>query len=146
MTKNLFILFFSLLPWLAAAQDAGADNMREPRGGEKIRAAHAAYVTQRIGLTSAEAEKFWPVYREYSEKRRAIRGKMWEARRSQKSQEEILQLDLKLKQEELDLEKEYTGKFGKIIPADKLVKLRQAELDFRKLLLKQIQQQRRPRR
>ncbi len=146
MTKHLFILFFSLLPWLAAAQDTEIDTIAEPHGREKIKAAHAAYITQRIGLTSAEAEKFWPVYREYSEKRRAVRMRMWEARRSQKNQEEILQLDLKLKQDELDLEKEYTKKFGKIIPAEKLVKLRQAELDFRKLVLKQIQQRRRPRR
>lgn len=143
MTKNLFILLFSLLPYLAAAQEAEIDNIRDPQAREKIKAAHAAYITQRIELTSAEAEEFWPVYREYGEKRKDLRVRMRELRRSGKNEEEILKLDLKLKQDELDLEKEYTEKLGKIIPAEKLVKLRQAEIDFRKLLLNQIQQKRR---
>lgn len=143
MTKNFFFGLFFLLPLLATAQEAEIDNIRDPQAREKIKAAHAAYITQRIELTAAEAEKFWPVYREYGEKRKDVRVQMRELRGSGKNEEDILKLDLKLKQDELDLEKEYTEKLGKIIPAEKLVKLRQAETDFRKLLLNQIQQKRR---
>jgi hypothetical protein len=128
------------------AQDVDVDNVRDPQARERIRAAHAAYITQRLELTTDEAEKFWPVYREFAEKRRQLRFEMLKQRRSEASDQEILNRDLELKQKELDLEKEYTKKLSDIISPEKLVKLRQAEADFRRLLLKQLQERRRERR
>lgn len=144
--KSILMLLFCSATLLAFAQQEDMENIRDPRAREKIRAAHAAYITERIELTSSEAEKFWPVYREYGEKRRELRFRMREARRSETDEKTQLDLDLKLKQQELDLEKVYTEKLQEIIPPEKLVKLRQAEGDFRRLLLRQIQQRRRQRR
>lgn len=124
----------------------GTSALAQNGAREKIQAAHAAYITQRIGLTPEEAEKFWPVYREYGEKRRELRQQMRMLRRTETQDQAILARELELKQQELDLEKDYTERLGKIIPAEKLVALRQAEADFRKLLLRQVQQRRQPRR
>jgi hypothetical protein len=137
----LFSMIFSSLPGIA--QDEEMENIRDARGRERIRAAHAAYVTQRLELTPEEAEKFWPVYREYNEKQRKIRQQLRDARRSGADETKLLELDLKIKQQELDLEKEYTARLQKIIPAEKVLELRNAEFDFRKLILRQIQQRRR---
>ena len=52
----------------------------------------------------------------------------------------LLDLDFKIKQQELDLEKEYSDKFLKVISPQKLVQLHQAEDDFRRLLIRQIEQ------
>lgn len=112
----------------------------DPRAQQKIKAAHAAYITERLGLSSDEAEKFWPVYREYAQKRQEIRQQFRDAKRSGKNEKELLDLDFKVKQQELDLEKDYSGKFQKVISPQKVMNLRQAEGDFRKLLLRQIQQ------
>lgn len=145
--KTLFSLsLFLMIPFLALSQPSGKRNVHDPAAREKIKAAHAAYITQRIELTPSEAERFWPVYREYDEKRRAVRNEMREVRRSQKSEEEKIAQDLEIKQRELDLEKEYTKKFVKVIPAEKLARLRGAETDFRKMLLRQIQDRRRTKR
>ena len=143
--KNRYVIFFLMIfsSLQGIAQDEEMDNIRDTRGRERIRAAHAAYVTQRLELTPEEAEKFWPVYREYNEKRRAIRQQLRDARRSDMGETKLLDLDLKVKQQELDLEKEYTDRLQKVISPGKVVKLRQAELDFRKLVLRQIQQRRR---
>jgi hypothetical protein len=54
----------------------------------------------------------------------------------------LIDLDLKIKQQELDLEKDYSGRLQKVISAQKLMHLRQAEGDFRRLLIRQIQNQR----
>src|SRR5690606_9474396 len=124
----------------------GTSALAQNGAREKIQAAHAAYITQRIGLTPEEAEKFWPVYREYGEKRREVHQQMRMLRRTETQDQAILARELELKQQELDLEKDYTERLGKIIPAEKLVALRQAEADFRKLLLRQVQQRRQPRR
>src|SRR5690606_27153081 len=112
-------------------------------GRERIRAAHAAYITQRLELTPAEAEKFWPVYHEFNEKRMKLREEYRDARRSDSNEKNLLDLELKMKQDELDLEKDYTRRFEKIISQEKVLKLRQAEADFRRLILRQIQQRRR---
>lgn len=128
------------------AQQFERDSTRDPRGRERIRAAHAAYITERLQLTPAEAEKFWPVYREYGEKRRQARDQMREARRQGMDEKGLLDLDMKIRQQELDLEKEYSDRFRKIISSEKLLQLRQAEADFRKLLLRQIQNRQRRRR
>jgi hypothetical protein len=140
----LIIIFFYSFP--ALAQEEPGENIRDPRAREKIRAAHAAYITGRLELTSSEAEKFWPVYREYSEKRRALRQELRDEKIKGADEQKLLDLDLKIKQQELDLEKDYSQRLRKIISAEKLLKLRQAEGDFRKLLLRQIQQRHRRRR
>lgn len=146
MKKKIFILLFALTPLATLAQELDTSHVRDPRAREKIRAAHAAYITERLELTSTEAEQFWPIYRKYGEERRQLWQQMREVRRSGMNEEELLKRELALKQRELDLEKAYTEKFSRVIPASKLVKLRQAEADFRRLLLRQIQQRRHPRR
>jgi len=144
--RNILLLLLTFI-WLPAlAQEEPAEGVRDPRGGERIRAAHAAYITQRLELTSAEAEKFWPLYREYAGKRRSLRQQLRDARMKGADEKTLLELDLQIKQQELDLEKDYTGRFQKVIDANKLVKLRQAEVDFRKLVLRQVQQRQRRRR
>lgn len=97
---------------------------------EKIRAAHVAYITDKVALTPEQAEKFWPIYNEFTTRRRAILRKI----RNNPAD------NLELRQQALDLEKQYTEKYLTIITNQQLIDLRQAESDFRKLLLRRIQQ------
>jgi hypothetical protein len=135
------ILFLSLISFCAVAQDDDQEIVKpDPKAEQKIKAAHAAYITERLGLTPEEAEKFWPVYREYSQKRQQIREQMKTAREKGTPENELLDLDLKVKQQQLDLEKDYSGRLQKVITPQKMMNLKQAEGDFRRLLLRQIQQ------
>jgi hypothetical protein len=132
------ILIFLALP--AFAQEEEAEVLQQdPKAQQKIKAAHAAYITERLELTPQEAEQFWPVYREYAAKRQTIRQQFKEAKKSGQDEKTLLDLDLKIKQQELDLEKDYSGKLQKVITPQKLMNLRQAEGDFRRLILRQIQ-------
>jgi len=122
----------------ALAQDELEKTPQKPKAQEKIKAAQAAYITERLGLTPEEAEKFWPIYREFNEKRQGLRDEFRKQREANKSEKEILDLEFKLKQSQLDLEKSYSEKFQKVITAQKLMNLREAEVEFRRLLLRQI--------
>jgi hypothetical protein len=146
MKNTILLIVFTLISVVTFGQRVERDSVRSPQAREKIRAAHAAYITERLQLTSSEAEKFWPVYREYGQKRRQLRDTLREARKSGVDEKRLLDLDLKIKQQELDLEKEYAHRFEGIISADKVAKLQQAEADFRKLLLRQIQERQHRRR
>jgi hypothetical protein len=140
MKTLLKIFLFSMLTFPVFAQDDIDEPQPDPNAREKIKAAHAAYITEKLNLTPEEAEKFWPIYREFIQKRQDIRQSMREARKNGADEKTLLDLDLKGKQQELDLEKDYSGRLQKIITPQKVMGLRQAEHDFRKLVLRHVQQ------
>ena len=136
---------------VALAQDEGTldEVPQDPNAQEKIKNLRIAYITDKLGLTPEQAEKFWPVYREYSEKRREVRQQLVEARKGLDAnspdpdqQKRVLDLGLRVKQQELDLERDYSDRILKIISAQQMLALRKAEGDFNKLILNQIQQRR----
>ncbi len=115
-----------------------------PQGGkkEKIEALRVAFITQKLNLTADESQKFWPVYNDYQDKLKASRQ---EFRRlsntftTDKEAQDYLDAELLLKQREYNLYKEYYEKIKKTIPIKKVAQLREAEEDFKKELLKQLQ-------
>jgi len=46
----------------------------------KIQSARIGLITERLGLTPDQAEKFWPLYREFNTKRKGFRSEMRSAR------------------------------------------------------------------
>jgi hypothetical protein len=136
---SVILFFFTLaLPAMAQGEEPTMD--KDPKTRARIDAARAAYITDRLGLTTEEAERFWPVYNEFSNKRQELRQQFVGAKRSGKSDQELVDLGLKIKQQELDLEKDYSGKMLNVISAQKLMTLRTADREFTRLILQQIQQ------
>ena len=118
---------------------------QQKRNWEEVRAQRIAFITQEVGITPAEAEKLWPLYHEYQEKKFKIgREKAADERRFRngetvdynKALDKILELELK----EAQLSKEYFGKFREIISAEKLFKLFSAEREFKRQTIRQRQQ------
>jgi hypothetical protein len=135
---QLLLITGLFIPTLA--QEDAEPIVKDPKVKARIDAARAAYITERLGLTTEEAEKFWPIYREFSDRRKAVRQQYQEAKRSGQKEEVLVDLQLKTRQQELDLEKDYSGRLMKVISAQKLVHLRSAEHDFTRLIVRQIQQ------
>ena len=115
---------------------------------EKIEAAKIALITERLELTPEQAEKFWPIYREYSQKNREIRKEFNERRRnfdpnsaSEEENKEMLEMDSQVKQNQLDLEKVYSKRILDVITSRQLNNLRKAESDFKEMLLRRIKAQ-----
>jgi hypothetical protein len=137
---QIILLIVCVMPAFAQEVDPDDDNQVDRKAKEKINAARVAYITERLGLTPEEAEKFWPVYREFVQKRQDLRKQYREQKKSGANEQTLIDLDLKIKQQELDLEKDYSGRLQKVVSAQKLITLRQAEGDFRRMLIRQIQQ------
>jgi len=122
------------------------DLPRDPKAREKIEAARIGMITNKLGLTPAQAEKFWPIYHEFSEKRMELRKefkseqvKVNNGQATTEQQQRLVDLGLNLKQKELDLEKMYSGKLLSVITADQMLNLRSAEHDFQRMLINQLQ-------
>lgn len=136
---KIFLLFWITLPAFAQDDEEPPAPM-DPKVKARFDAARAAYITERLELTAEEAEKFWPIYREFADKRQALRQQFREAKKEGKDEKTLVDLQLKLKQQEVDLEKDYSGRLLKIISAQKLMNLRTAEREFNRLIIRQIQQ------
>lgn len=116
---------------------------------QQIEAARIALITERLDLSPKEAEKFWPVYNEFTSQRKALRN-TYKQERSQINKEqmtedqrkEILQKQIELKQQELNLEKEYSQKVLAVISTEQMMSLRTAERDFKRMLLERVQRNR----
>src|SRR6478609_4899475 len=79
--KKLIYLFIAC--WMGVtvqAQDAEAPQQNE-HAKEKIKAARIGLITQRLGLTPEQAEKFWPIYNEFTQKRTDLRQQYKDAER-----------------------------------------------------------------
>ncbi len=113
---------------------------------KRVEAAKIGIITERLKLTPEQAEQFWPIYREFSENRRKIREEMLDFRRgfdpataTEEQNREMVELGFKLKERELALEREYADRLLKVIDTRQLVSLRQAEEDFRRMVLQQLE-------
>ena len=113
---------------------------------DKIKALKVAFITNRLALTSQEAQGFWPAYNEKQQKEQAIgqerRKLLKEARdgyfsMSDGQMEGIVKELFDLKQQELDLEKQYYEIYKKVLPIKKIVLLMKVEKDFNAEVLKQ---------
>jgi len=146
------LLLFLMMVFGAAAQqpeDNDPPQQLDPKAQEKINSLRIAYLTDKLGLTPEQAEKFWPIYREFAEKRKEIRSEFREAAKGvnkdnpdPKKQQELVNLSLKVRQRVLDLEKDYSGRLMKVVTPEQMLRLPNAEAEFRAYLNDLIQQRR----
>lgn len=115
------------------------------QGGNRVEQAKIAYITQKLNLSTTEAEKFWPLYNEFRVKSKELkkgrRGELRELKSdniTDKEADEILTELLSIEQRLLDLRKEYYLKFKQILPTKKVILLVQAEKEFNKELISYI--------
>lgn len=149
--KNIIIVMACILCFSAYAQDKPSKEKKE----DKVKAWKIAFITERLDLTSDEAQKFWPVFNAFEAENKALKDKHKlepdankDGTVSEEEAEKALAKQLELRQAQVDLIKKYNTEFKKAIPATKIVKLYQATEDFKKVLLQRLKkmQQNRPQR
>ncbi|MBV6646755.1 MAG: hypothetical protein KI790_14960 [Cyclobacteriaceae bacterium] len=114
---------------------------------EKIESARIGLITERLNLTPEQAEKFWPIYKEFQGRQRDIRSEFRERRKgfdpktaSEEENKKLLELGMKVKERQLNLEREYQNRLLRIISNRQLLSLRRAEDDFKQMLIKRVRQ------
>lgn len=110
-----------------------------------MEAAKVAFLTDKIGLTAEQSQKFWPIYNEYESKRRelvkAYRSGYREDVDQLSEQEAKARIDgmFNMREKELELEKEYVSRYQRVITTNQIIKLYRSEREFTKLLLKKLE-------
>jgi Spy/CpxP family protein refolding chaperone len=140
--KALFLTLF-IYTGVAFAQESGDASEKK----ESIEAMKIAFITKKLDLSPQEAQQFWPVYNQYSEKTKELRKKRRQESRetrsnldelSDKEVEQFINNDLINRQKELDLQKDYHEKFKAILPIKKVAKLYVAEEQFKVVLINKL--------
>ncbi|HLT74477.1 MAG TPA: hypothetical protein VKZ68_05310 [Ohtaekwangia sp.] len=134
-----------LIALLFAGAVFGQDNSKK---ADKIKSLKVAFITSELQLTPEESAKFWPVYNEFEARQRDLRKKEFGARRgksetiSDKEASAILSQMEANEEELLKLRKKLTSDLRQIISPVKILKLKKAEGDFNRKLLKQYRAKR----
>ena len=106
--------------------------------------AKIAFITTRVSFTQDQAQKFWPLYNEFSGRRRELnrngrllRREVTEGLTDAQIRDNITQ-SFALRQQELNLEKDYFEKFQRVISLRQVAQLLTAERDFTKEVIKRV--------
>ena len=140
---NKKIILFFLISFVTVTVTIAQGRMRERLQAQKV-----AFFTEKIDLTADEAEKFWPVYNDFSGQKESInREQRFLTVRLSKNidsmeEDEIvssLEAFVELREKDHALFTEFHKKFLDILPPEKVMKVYLAEMQFKQYLLKEIQ-------
>ena len=146
-TKIIFPIIFLLVTSLSFSQ-----GFKEKR--EKVKALKVAYITEQLELTTDEAQKFWPIYNAFDENQSELRHEKMRAildrfkpgnveKLSEKDASNSLAQMEKIEEDLFNLKKKFIKDLQSVISAKKIIKLKKAEEDFNRELLKQMREKRR---
>ena len=99
------------------------------QNSDKVRSLKTNYVLQQLELTKSEQESFLPLYNNYQDELDNIRKKFPTASATDK---------ISRQEEELQLNKNFITKFKVIMSVDKVNKIFEAESDFNRKLIEEL--------
>ncbi len=114
---------------------------------QRIKTIKIAFLTERLSLSSEEAEVFWPLYNEYEAEKQRLRQKEKEEIHfklreqmdfSEKEAKNLLDLYIALEEEQEELDKAFIQQMSKTLSARKTLMLFKAEADFKRQLLQRF--------
>ena len=113
------------------------------QNGNRLEVLKIAYITKRLDLSPEEAQKFWPIYNQYSLELKVARLKAINNKSSE------IELDENL----LNIRKKYSTQFSQVLPPPKVDAFFRSEKEFghfvekemeRRQLRQQLKQQNNP--
>lgn len=130
ITLLLLVLGFSL---------GSISGQKENSPAKKKKADKIAFISKKLELTPAEAEKFWPVYNQAEAEVKALKKEHRKARPEKKISEmtddeveKLIDGGIEFQQKELDLRKKHQAQFKAILPIKKVAKLIHLDHEFKK--------------
>lgn len=117
-------------------------------GYKEITEKRIEFIAPRLPLTSGESEKFWPLFREFYDRREVITQKTRERNKQPGNQPPLtdeefrnaIRFMIDSKMDQVILMKEYTQKYLEVLSPEKVYRLLQLEEEFNRELLNQLKE------
>lgn len=133
--------------FIQAQRDGERPGMEKMR--ERIKAERIAFITEKVALTSEEAQKFWPVHNSFTSEIEGIRKELRSIRMnrinnldklSEKELDDSFAKELSLLEKQNNLLKENHNNVRKVLPAAKVALLYDAEKKFKMQLMRKMKE------
>ncbi|MDY6799671.1 MAG: hypothetical protein SVU94_00445 [Bacteroidota bacterium] len=144
---KIFTTFILVMSFVISGLHSNAQESNKASKEQQIKSQKIAFFTDKIGLTPEEAEKFWPIYNRYWERKNNIIANRKEtmtqfAKNSENmSKKEMFQYAdnyINYEMQLAELLDEYHDKFKEILSIQKVMKIYLADYEFKAYLLKKI--------
>lgn len=113
---------------------------------QRLETMKVAFITEKIGLSTEQAQDFWPAYNAFQNKQKAIRQQYHTGKNinqmSDTELEEYLLNNLQQQQELLQLKRDFFEEAKKSISIRQIALLQEAEKEFNKEVLKRMMERR----
>jgi len=144
--KQVAGIFLMCIFAIGAFAQEGERNNEKRKKKEAVEAKRIAFITNALGLTPTEAEKFWPIYNQREAERKALKKELKPNFKksdldnlSDAEVEKMILNGIELKQGEVEIEKKYFAEFKKVISVKQIAKLHRAEQRFKVEVVKGFQ-------
>ncbi|WP_026952313.1 hypothetical protein [Algoriphagus mannitolivorans] len=132
---TIYLLFFFLI----MGGNVLAQRPGQQIDPERLQAARIAFITTRIDLKPEQAEKFWPIFNEYNEKREGLMKQLVALNRNvnEISEEEAksrIQQRFQLEEKLINEEKAFVNNVSKILNYKQILMLNNIARDFTRQL------------
>ena len=117
------IILFAGISGFANAQEEQPSEKKQ----QEIEALKIAFISKELELTPEEAQKFWPMYNQYSK----------ELKTTIRNDGDVLDRDEKI----LNLRKRYRDQFSKVLGQERMNRIFSSEGKFHQLLIKSMRNQ-----
>ena len=139
--KKIITLFLLVMSCMAFAQNTD-------KRVERIKALRVAFISDRLDLSPEEAQKFWPVFNQFDDRQMELQRQKKQLlfklrqenianlsdKETAKLMEQEDQLETEIQNNKRQLAKDLQG----IIPNQKILMLKQLEIEFKNKLLQQM--------
>ncbi|GFZ77320.1 hypothetical protein GCM10011531_03360 [Aquaticitalea lipolytica] len=139
--KKIILLLLLIGTFNATAQDF--------KNRERIKALKVAFITERLELTSTEAQQFWPIYNTFEDNTNKLRRENYENRRktdidnlSEQEAKVMLNDMVSVENQKSKLREKFVADLLKVMPAKKIILLKITEDEFNKRMLQEMKKRR----
>jgi hypothetical protein len=118
-----------------------AQTGQNPKHADKVNAHKIAYITEKVGLSESEAQRFWPLYNSYQNDKENLKAQAYKnitADMSDREAEDQLGKYLDARARDVEMQKKFIDKLRAIMPARKILLLIEAERSFKVEILSKM--------
>lgn len=137
MKQTILILITVLITTVGFSQNRGEHH-------EKIKTLKVAYITEKLNLTQAEAQKFWPIYNKFDADSDTLRDASSDKRKNidvdtvTESEAKVLIQEMSdLSNKRHQLFQKYMKDLQTVLPAKKVILLKKVEDDFKRKMFEE---------
>lgn len=146
MMKRFSFIWIAMFVLLTHTSVSSAQQPPAENPVDKIKAIQIQYLAQKLNLTADEAQKFWPVYNNYTQEVEQLIAERHQKRDPEKTANDNaddaarknMDKELTYEKRMLDIKSRYSTEFQRVLPGRKAGMVFKSEREFRTMMINHL--------